>query len=46
MTQNPSGMMVQSKPLCVLDFYIHESVQGKGHGARLLALACKVLMHK
>jgi len=35
-------MMIQVKPLCVLDFYVHESVQRRGLGARLLALACQV----
>lgn len=40
--QNPGGMMIQVKPLCVLDFYVHGSVQRRGLGARLLAQACKV----
>lgn len=34
--------MIQVKPVCVLDFYVHESVQRRGLGARLLTLACQV----
>lgn len=34
--------MIQVKPVCVLDFYVHESLQRRGLGARLLTLACQV----
>ncbi|KER20278.1 hypothetical protein T265_11140 [Opisthorchis viverrini] len=29
------GLCTEAEPLCVLDFYIHESCQRKGHGKRL-----------
>jgi GNAT superfamily N-acetyltransferase len=35
-------MMIQVKPLCVLDIYVDDAVQRRGVGARLLSLACKV----
>ena len=33
--RNRSGGMVEMSPLCVLDFYVHESVQRGGHGKEL-----------
>ena len=32
-----SGQIKEIKPLCVLDFYVHESVQRGGHGRALFA---------
>ncbi|TGZ67626.1 hypothetical protein CRM22_004699 [Opisthorchis felineus] len=29
------GLCTETEPLCVLDFYVHESCQRKGHGKRL-----------
>jgi alpha-tubulin N-acetyltransferase 1 len=34
--RNESGMMKEIKPLCVLDFYVHESVQRNGIGKVIL----------
>lgn len=32
---NDRGQIKEIKPLCVLDFYVHESVQRGGHGKAL-----------
>lgn len=32
---NDKGQIKEIKPLCVLDFYVHESVQRGGHGKAL-----------
>jgi len=33
--RNDTGAIKEIKPLCVLDFYVHESVQRGGHGKAL-----------
>lgn len=33
--RNESGNIKEISPLCVLDFYVHESVQRGGHGKAL-----------
>lgn len=33
--RNQQGGMKEIEPLCVLDFYVHESLQRKGEGKRL-----------
>jgi alpha-tubulin N-acetyltransferase 1 len=33
--RNHAGQIIEMSPLCVLDFYVHESVQRGGHGKDL-----------
>jgi|TARA_B110001450_G_C17582357_1_gene465478 alpha-tubulin N-acetyltransferase 1 len=33
--RNDTGSIKEIKPICVLDFYVHESVQRGGHGRAL-----------
>ena len=35
--RNEAALMKEIKPLCVLDFYVHESVQRNGIGKVLLS---------
>lgn len=37
-----SGSMKEIKPVCVLDFYVHESIQRGGHGRALFELMLSV----
>ena len=37
-----AGGMKEIKPLCVLDFYVHESMQRGGHGKALFELMLEV----
>ena len=41
--RNHSGAIKEINPLCVLDFYVHESVQRGGHGKDLFE---KMLFHE
>jgi|TARA_B110000305_G_C19200396_1_gene520910 alpha-tubulin N-acetyltransferase 1 len=36
--RNAGGNIKEIKPLCVLDFYVHESMQRGGHGRALFDL--------
>lgn len=41
--RNSTGAIKEISPLCVLDFYVHESVQRGGHGKDLFE---KMLFHE
>jgi alpha-tubulin N-acetyltransferase 1 len=36
--QNKVGQTIEISPICVLDFYVHESVQRGGHGKHLFEI--------
>jgi alpha-tubulin N-acetyltransferase 1 len=36
--QNKIGQTIEISPTCVLDFYVHESVQRGGHGKHLFEI--------
>lgn len=40
--QDPSGQLVETDAVCVMDFYVHESVQRQGVGSRLFHLMLEV----
>ena len=37
-----NGNQRETDPLCILDFYVHESMQRKGYGRRLYEFMCQV----
>lgn len=40
--QDPAGMMAETDPLCLMDFYVHDSMQRKGLGADFFKQALQV----
>lgn len=40
--QNDEGSMIEEDTMCLLDFYVHESMQRRGIGLELFQLALKV----
>lgn len=44
-TQDPRGVQHEVEPLCVLDFYVHESRQRSGCGKKLFEAMMQVGVH-